>query len=119
MQNTIHVDRRNIRLNHYWNSSGTLYTRIIQIFVFFPVKTYLSYNTCVVFGFILTLLFSYSVLVILLHSSRLLTIFVLFVLYVKASRMIRTVIRIGSCTHTCSYLLGMYIFMFISRKNHT
>ncbi len=33
----------------------------------------------------------------------------------KASRMIHTVIRII----TCSYLLGMYIFVLISRKNHT
>ncbi len=40
-------------------------------------------------------------------------------LYTKASRMIRTVIRIISLTHTCSYLLGMYIFVFILRKNHT
>ncbi len=40
-----------------------------------------------------------------------------FVLYPKASRMIRTVIHIVSRTHTCSYLLGTYIFMFISRKN--
>ncbi len=31
--------------------------------------------------------------------------------------MIRTVIRIFSRTHTCSYLLGMYIFVFILRKN--
>ncbi len=53
------------------------------------------------------------------EPSRLLTIFMLFVLYVKASRMIHTVIRIDSRTHTCSYLQGMYIFVFILRKNHT
>ncbi len=31
--------------------------------------------------------------------------------------MIHTFIRIVCCTHTCSYLLGTYIFVFISRKN--
>ncbi len=40
-----------------------LYTRIIPIFMFIPVKMDLSYNMHVVFGFIITL-FSYSVLVI-------------------------------------------------------
>ncbi len=33
--------------------------------------------------------------------------------------MIHTVIRIVSHTHTCSYLLGKYIFLFISKKNRT
>ncbi len=53
------------------------------------------------------------------EPSRLLTIFVLFVLYAKASRKIHTVICIVSHTHTCSNLQGTEIFVFLSRKNHT
>ncbi len=43
---------------------------------------------------------------------RLLTIFVL---YVKGSEMIHTVIRTGNRTHTYSYLLDTYFFVCISR----
>ncbi len=110
------------------NSSGTLYTRIVAIFLFITVKTYLSYNECVAFEFILTLSYYFCIqfwsfllirAIFKLEPRHLLTIFVLLILYVKASRMIRTVIRTGNHTHTCSYLLGMYIFMFISRENCT
>ncbi len=62
------------------------------------------------------------------EPSRLLTIFILFILYVKASRRIHTVIHIVGHNHTCSYL-GTYIFvstwlhtchiviLLLSRKN--
>ncbi len=53
------------------------------------------------------------------EPSCLLTIVILFVLYAKASRRIRTVIRIVGSTHTCSYLQGTNIFAFLSRKNCT
>ncbi len=46
-------------------------------------------------------------------------ILTIFVLYVKGSRMIRTVIRTGNRTHTYSYLLDTYFFVCISRKNRT
>ncbi len=70
--------------------------------------------------------FAYSVLVILVLLSHIQGrtesssyYFRLIRAILKASRMIRTVFRIGSCFHTCSYLLGTYIFVFISRKNCT
>ncbi len=96
--------------------------------MFIPVKTYLSYNEHVVFGFILTLSYYFRILFWSFLFFRvtfkvelicLLTILELFVLYTKALRMIGTVIHIGSRTHTCSYLLGTYIFVFILRKNCT
>ncbi len=83
--------------------------------MFIHVKTYLSYNTHVVFWFILKLSYYFHTqfwsflffwVTFKVEPRHLLTIFVLFVLYAKASRMIHTVIRIGSRTHTCSYLLG-------------
>ncbi len=39
--------------------------------------------------------------------------FTIFVLYVKGSRMIHTVIRTGNRTHTYSYLLDTYLFVCI------
>ncbi len=50
-----------IRLNDYWNSSSTLYTRIVPIFMFIPVKTYLSFNASVVYWFILILSYYFRI----------------------------------------------------------
>ncbi len=97
-------------------------------FVFIPVKKYLSYNARVVFEFILSLLYYFRIhfssfvliqVTFKLEPSCVLTIFVLFVLLVKGLRMIRTVIRTGNRTHTCSYLLilaGYTLFRVYLRK---
>ncbi len=126
MQETIHVNRRNI---WDWMINGIhLAPYILGLYPYsysFLLKCICLQSACSfwVHSFIIVL-FSYSVLVILVDSSHIQArtesssyYFCVIVIYVKASRMICTVIRIGNHTHICSYLLGTYIFVFILRKN--